>query len=122
MALPTGTTLEQFAAVFRDATGAEIRSDLKAQYGIDIPASYSRDATVKRAFTMLTTPAVVENPPPPPSAPAGATFQVRSVGVPQRTRGGRTWSHAWSEVQESDLSPEQWAALRADRRIMIRSK
>lgn len=132
--LPQGITFEQFSAAFADATGAAIRTELKAQYGLDIPSSYSRSDTLKRAYTMLTTPAVATETAPaapdatePETAPAapepqGKQYLVRTTGVRSRMRAGRAWTHAWSTISEGDLTPEQWKALRADRMILIRER
>jgi hypothetical protein len=73
-------------------------------------------------------PAVVSNPDvapvTAPEAPAQAvkTYFVRTSShhADGRFRAGRRWTNALVPVLESDLTAEQWAAMRADPLIQIR--
>lgn len=133
-------TQEQFSAVLRDRSIAEIYS-LVEGYGAALPAGITdKSELLSVAYEAISArpappskssgPAPVGAPravstsdsarPPAPPKPAGAgrRFKVRcKMGI--RWRAGRQWSNAYQTVMESEFSAAEWAILRADASIQV---
>lgn len=124
-----GKSKSEFVAALADTKKAQLRLMMKEQ-GLDLPLVMGGHQELLGAcFDLLVSragaPPKASEPPPaqdaPPAPAGGPRFMIVSRSPKGHYRGGVHWSGTdWRELAESELTPEQWEAVRADARLRVR--